>query len=154
MLRYALPLVVATAWATPQIAHADLIPIEKSACGGKDVGQACDLSGTAGVCAKSTCTKNDYSDGVPPKSVSYDCVVCDVSGKADDAALANAKPEAEADDTKAADGTKVADEETQAKTEAKQDVAKPASKSGCSVGGSLGGAWLGLLGLMLWRRRD
>lgn len=60
--------------ATP--AAADLITDEEAVCQSKSEGDACTLADAAGSCAKSKCGKNDYSDGVPPKHVEVDCLVC------------------------------------------------------------------------------
>lgn len=60
-------------------ARADLPPPEANVvCEGKKIGEACELDGQAGACVQDTCSRNDYSDGVPPKSVSYDCPRCAV----------------------------------------------------------------------------
>jgi hypothetical protein len=32
-----------------------------------------------GTCAKATCTRNDYSEGPPPKTVAYECLRCEAS---------------------------------------------------------------------------
>ncbi len=58
-------------------AWADVPPADVDGCRGKAVGDACDLDdGTAGFCRQETCGRLDYSQGVPPKSVEYDCVRC------------------------------------------------------------------------------
>ena len=57
-------------------AAADLIADEEAVCQEKAEGDSCSANGQAGRCAKSKCGKNDYSDGVPPKHVQVDCLVC------------------------------------------------------------------------------
>jgi hypothetical protein len=66
------------------IAHADVIPPDVDACNGKKAGDACNVSGSAGTCAASKCSRLDYAnwdrDASPtPPTVEYDCVRC-VSG--------------------------------------------------------------------------
>lgn len=69
--------------ATPSAARADLIPPDVSGCSGKSAGDACKLSGGGdGQCGKSTCSKLDYSQGTPPKSVTYDCLKCGAAAPA------------------------------------------------------------------------
>ncbi len=58
-------------------ALADIPPSDTSGCSGKTEGAACEKDDkSAGVCAKSTCGRNDYSNGPPPKRVSYECLMC------------------------------------------------------------------------------
>jgi MYXO-CTERM domain-containing protein len=57
-------------------ASADVISPEVAACNGLDAGAPC----ANGTCRASTCSKLDYSSGVPPKSVSYACVECVTGG--------------------------------------------------------------------------
>ncbi|GMU62252.1 MAG: hypothetical protein AMXMBFR34_40150 [Myxococcaceae bacterium] len=58
-------------------AWADLPPPDVSGCGSLPLGASCKRDdGSPGTCAKATCTRNDYSEGPPPKTVSYDCVRC------------------------------------------------------------------------------
>ena len=58
-------------------ALADVPPSDTAGCGGKQESDACETDAkTAGSCVKSTCSKNDYSQGVPPKSVTYECLKC------------------------------------------------------------------------------
>ncbi|MEW5742287.1 MAG: hypothetical protein AB1938_25445 [Myxococcota bacterium] len=65
-----LVLSASTAWA-------DIPPPDVSGCNGKEVGAACRRDdGSPGACAKSTCTRNDYSEGPPPKTVNYECLRC------------------------------------------------------------------------------
>ena len=63
-------LVASAAWA-------DVPPSDSSGCRDKTEGASCARDdGTPGSCGKATCSKNDYSNGVPPKSVTYDCLKC------------------------------------------------------------------------------
>lgn len=58
-------------------AWADIPPRDTSGCRDKKNGAACKRDdGKPGVCATSTCSRNDYSNGPPPKSVQYECLVC------------------------------------------------------------------------------
>ena len=59
------------------VARADVPPPNASGCASKTGGAACtDDANAAGACAKNTCSKLDYSDGSPPSSVSYECLLC------------------------------------------------------------------------------
>lgn len=59
------------------VALADIPPSDTSGCNGKQAGEACKRDdGSAGACAKSTCSRNDYSNGPPPTQVQYECVRC------------------------------------------------------------------------------
>ena len=69
-----LALVLAT-W--PTISRADIIPNSVASCRNSDEGDKCRLDGGGrGTCQKATCSRLDYSDGPPPKSVAYDCLKC------------------------------------------------------------------------------
>jgi len=58
-------------------AYADIPPSDTSGCSGKTENAACEKDDkSAGVCVKSTCGRNDYSNGPPPKRVSYECLMC------------------------------------------------------------------------------
>ncbi len=58
-------------------AWADLPPPDVSGCSSKAAGDACTRDdGSAGTCADATCSRNDYSDGPPPKTVEYPCLKC------------------------------------------------------------------------------
>lgn len=62
-------------------AWADIPPPDVSGCNGKQVGDSCKRDdGTDANCVKSTCSRNDYSNGPPPTTVTYDCVTCTGSG--------------------------------------------------------------------------
>lgn len=110
MRRLATALTLASIVFASSTASADLIDPSEDACAGKKQGQACDADGVGGEghCAASTCSRNDYSEGTPPKSVDYDCVVC----------KPGAAPEAKSD----------------SKPVASSEGDKPKNKSGCAVG--------------------
>lgn len=58
-------------------AWADIPPADTSGCGGKTAGESCKKDdGSEGSCVKSTCSRNDYSNGPPPTSVQYECLKC------------------------------------------------------------------------------
>lgn len=136
-------------------ARADLISDEEAQCQQAAEGAACELGGKPGVCAKSTCHRNDYSDGPPPKSKQVDCLVCMAKDEVPtsdtkDAKTADAKATLSTTETKTAADTKTPSGES-----------KPAttSKSGCASGGTDTGAWqlaciaLGLGFVALARRK-
>jgi hypothetical protein len=59
------------------VAWADIPPSDTSGCGGKTAGESCKKDdGSEGSCVKSTCSRNDYSNGPPPTSVQYECLKC------------------------------------------------------------------------------
>ena len=59
------------------VALADIPPSDTSGCNGKAAGEACKRDdGSAGACVKSTCSRNDYSNGPPPTQVQYECMRC------------------------------------------------------------------------------
>ena len=98
-------------------ASADLIDPREDACRGKSESDACKADGgDDGHCAKSTCSKNDYSEGTPPKSVEYDCLLC----------KPGAPPEA----------TPAPDVKSDSKPVSTSESDKPKNKSGCAVGAS------------------
>jgi len=131
----------------PSVAFGDIIADEEAGCRSKNEGDPCTVRDEPGTCAKSTCTRNDYSDGVPPKTKQVDCLVC----KPKDAAQeAEPEPAAKVDETKDAQTPK---EDADA-AEPKAAEAKPTKTSGCTVGGSPSAGLLWLLGLgLLCRRR-
>jgi MYXO-CTERM domain-containing protein len=128
-------------------AAADVISDEEAECDGKTDGDSCSLDGKAGSCAKSSCGKNDYSDGVPPKHVQVDCLVC-VPAK-DDPSETPAKTDPKAttvEPTKTAGDAKSSEVPT-TRGCANARVADPSTAAGCGVLG------LVLLGLARRRRR-
>ena len=65
--------------ALPNSARADEAPpLENIVCGGNKAGEACEVHGVAGTCVADKCSRLDYSQGVPPKSVVRDCMRCQV----------------------------------------------------------------------------
>jgi hypothetical protein len=59
------------------VALADVPPPNRTACDGKRVGQACTTNwGRAGTCRMEECSRLDYSNGTPPGTVTYDCLLC------------------------------------------------------------------------------
>lgn len=61
-------------------ALADVPPANSIGCREKSAGAACKTDdGSDGVCVTATCSRNDYSEGVPPKTVTYDCLRCDTA---------------------------------------------------------------------------
>jgi hypothetical protein len=64
------------------LAWADVPPKDSIGCRDKTAGATCATDdGASGTCATATCTRNDYSQGPPPKSVPYECLKC-VAGAA------------------------------------------------------------------------
>lgn len=58
-------------------AWADVPPADVLGCNDKTEGADCKRDdGSAGACAKAACTRNDYSNGPPPKTVTYECLKC------------------------------------------------------------------------------
>ena len=137
----------------PDAARADVIDPNAEACGSKNEGDACKVDGEDGSCVPSTCFRNDYSDGTPPKSVSYDCLMCKQG--APEATPEKAAPE-EAAPEKAAPG-EAAPEKAAPLPEPGPPATQPKT-SGCSVAqaatSSLSiGVGLLLLGFVRRRRR-
>lgn len=58
------------------VARADLIVSTESECRQKKAGDACRAPLGEGVCAPAKCSRNDYSDGPPPKQKLVDCLKC------------------------------------------------------------------------------
>jgi hypothetical protein len=59
---------------------ADVAPPNLSDCRGREAGASCKTdNGEEGTCRPDTCSRNDYSNGVPPTSVEYECLLCTVS---------------------------------------------------------------------------
>jgi hypothetical protein len=58
-------------------AWADVPPPDSMGCRDKTAGAACKKDdGSDGSCVTAKCSRNDYSNGVPPTSVEYDCLKC------------------------------------------------------------------------------
>jgi hypothetical protein len=63
-------------------ARADIPPPNMEGCFNQEAGAKCKTdSGDDGTCQKKTCSRRDYSNGVPPGSIDYDCLLC-VAGPA------------------------------------------------------------------------
>lgn len=143
----------------PGVAMADIISDEEAQCGSEKVGEACTIAGEAGTCQKSTCSRNDYSEGVPPKTKQVECMVCK-PGAAPPEPVAEEKDSAKAEedkDAKADSKDAKADSKDDASKDAKagsQDEASSKSGGGCTVGGPAPlGLGLLLLGGVFWMRR-
>lgn len=68
---------------TAALAQADVPPRNSIGCRDKIAGATCSTDdGASGACAKDTCTRNDYSQGPPPKQVPYECLTCVASAPA------------------------------------------------------------------------
>ncbi|WAS94890.1 MYXO-CTERM sorting domain-containing protein [Nannocystis punicea] len=78
----------------PATARADVPPPPSFAsCQGASQGEACQLdAGGSGRCAPATCSKLDYSQGSPPRSVEYDCLRCAAQAAAGDAKVSGSTP--------------------------------------------------------------
>ena len=99
MLRSRLSLVILAGLAlVPARASADVPPPPSIAsCQGAAAGAACELdAGGAGQCAPARCSKLDYSQGTPPRSVEYDCQRCATAVEAKPADTNAAPPAAAA----------------------------------------------------------
>lgn len=69
-------LLFVAAFALSSVSFADLISDTESECRDKKAGDACRASLSAGVCTASKCSRNDYSEGIPPKQKLVDCLKC------------------------------------------------------------------------------
>jgi hypothetical protein len=127
------------AGATPVLA--DVISDEEAVCRDKSEGSLCRALGKAGRCTKSTCSRNDYSDGVPPKTVQSECVVCLSRDERADEPQANT-----VEPTKTAGDSKNTEVPT-TKGCGNARIGEPSTALGSSVLGIV------LLGLALRRRR-
>jgi MYXO-CTERM domain-containing protein len=149
MLRLVPALAVAVAL-IPITSHADVIDPSEDACGGKNENDACEVGGREGYCKTSTCSKLDYSDGVPPKTKDYDCLTCEPG--------AAPEPDPKPEDGKDGSGTPAAGDDAKTKptgSPTPSEAATNAEKKGCSVGAtgtSMASVAFGLL-LLGWARR-
>ncbi len=91
-----------------------------------------------------SCSRLDYSGGVPPTSVSYDCLRCDTSG---------AKPTPSPVEPEAAPEPSPTPEVVEAPADQGGDAVPVESKGACSVAERSGPGALGLLLLALLGRR-
>lgn len=55
---------------------ADIILPDRAACQDKKADESCKVDGKDGICMTTTCSRLDYSQGTPPRSVAYECLVC------------------------------------------------------------------------------
>lgn len=56
---------------------ADIPPSDTAGCASAEEGTACKTDqGVPGSCVTSTCSRNDYSEGPPPKVKTYECKKC------------------------------------------------------------------------------
>lgn len=69
-------LLFVAALALSSAALADLVSDREADCRDKKAGDACRASLSAGVCKASKCSRNDYSEGIPPKQKVIDCLKC------------------------------------------------------------------------------
>lgn len=84
-------------------ALADIPPQDSSGCRDKNAGASCKRDdGSDGTCATSTCSKNDYSGGVPPKQVTYECLKCGASAPQPSVSSPPAEPDKASKNTCAA----------------------------------------------------
>ncbi len=148
---------VLSAWITvglfalaPGVATADLISDEEGQCRSKKEGDACEAGGESGTCQKSTCSRNDYSEGVPPKTKQVECMVCK-PGAPDPEPVAEEKAP-EPDDSKEAEAASKDEASKDAKAGSEDEAS---SKSGGCTVGSPAPLALGLLllGGVFWTRR-
>ncbi|MCB9703812.1 MAG: hypothetical protein H6711_18085 [Myxococcales bacterium] len=76
------PILRAVALLAPLLAAApaaadEAPPPSNTVCDGKKAGDPCEFDGIKGACVTDTCSRLDYSGGVPPESVSYECLRCE-----------------------------------------------------------------------------
>ena len=127
-------------------ARADVISDEEGACRDKASGDTCTFDGKEGKCVKSTCSRNDYSDGPPPKTKQVECMICELGAKVEvpaktDPKAATVEPTKTAGDAKQSDVPKT-------KGCANASIGEPSTAIGSSVLGIV------LLGLALRRGRS
>jgi len=79
------PRIFALALAVAAPAWADVIRPAEAECKEKKKGDACRAGDGAGVCEESTCSRKDYSGGVPPKTKAVPCLKCVAKAGAPDA---------------------------------------------------------------------
>jgi hypothetical protein len=61
----------------PAPARADVPPPNLAGCDMKKAGDACVKDDDSdGTCVQQKCSKLDYSNGTPPTTVEYDCILC------------------------------------------------------------------------------
>lgn len=78
-MRLRLLALLALGLASPALA--DIAPDNLAGCRGKAAGAACTMDdGAAGVCTKTTISRPDYSQGVPPTYKQVEVLLCASSG--------------------------------------------------------------------------
>lgn len=129
----------------PGVANADAISNEEAQCRSQDEGDPCKVREETGTCQKSTCSRNDYSEGVPPKIKQVECMVCKPGA---------APPAPVAEESDALEADKDAKTDSKDAKAGSQDEATSSKSGGCTVGGPAPlGLGLLLLGGVLWMRR-
>ncbi|MCG3172709.1 MAG: hypothetical protein GMKNLPBB_00864 [Myxococcota bacterium] len=121
----------------PAPAFADAINPDESACQGKKAGDSCEGGKS---CASATCSRLDYSDGSPPTTKEYACLLCKDPASASDAAAPDNAP---AQDV----GVKVDASITIDASTGDAGAAKGDSGCGCDLGVRRSG-WLSLGSLL------
>jgi len=59
-------------------ARADVPPPNTTGCSTKKAGDACDTDDSKkGACKEATCSRLDYSQGTPPRSIEVPCLKCE-----------------------------------------------------------------------------
>ncbi|MEZ4385816.1 MAG: MYXO-CTERM sorting domain-containing protein [Nannocystaceae bacterium] len=140
-----------TALTLSATARADLPPPEANVvCEGKKIGEACEIDGQAGACVEDQCSRNDYTNGPPPTTVTYACPRC-AAGEKPSATPTPVEPEPEPEP--------IATPEPVAGPEPTADdslvkATDSANKGGCAVAPATTGGSLLLFALLgLARRR-
>jgi hypothetical protein len=75
-------LLLALTLAAP-VSFADVIAPAEAECRSKKANDPCRAEFGAGVCTPSKCSRNDYSEGPPPKQKQVDCLRCAAPAAAD-----------------------------------------------------------------------
>ncbi len=89
-------IMLAAALAVTTAAYADLVVSDEYVCNELKAGAACSGAHGEGTCQQTTCGRNDYSGGIPPKRKSVPCLKC-LPASAKDAGAAAVKVEPPAD---------------------------------------------------------
>jgi hypothetical protein len=87
-------LVLAVVLCAASAAFSDVIIRDESSCRDKKAGDACRGDLGEGTCRPAKCGRNDYSQGIPPKRKSVDCLKCLALEPADAGAAQPATPDA------------------------------------------------------------
>ena len=129
---------------------ADVIDPSEDVCSGANEGDACGDPGQGvaeGTCQAAECSRLDYSNGTPPETVSYDCLICK-----SDASSSGPAPEAGSEMEETMNATAGADSSTdEGDTDEAESVIQRTSPSIFDVVV----AFLGLLlSIRLYRARE